>query len=389
MPGAKIKQQTRIVKNMGIRQLIKSQGESDRVLKIILFLLLGVGLMAIASAGVSYGNVRFGDPYYFFKEQFIGLIVGVALLFVYERIPYTLWKKLVLPIFLTALGLLVLVFVPGFGTTVYGAARWVDLGIISFQPSEVMKLAIILYLAAWLSRRGERHTRDLYEGFLPFLMILMVVGFLIIKQPDTGTLGLIFCISLAIFFVSGASLVHLFGLVLGALAFLAILIKIAPYRMQRFLVFLNPEHDPLGAGYQMTQALLAIGTGGWFGVGLGHSRQKFNYLPEPVTDSIFAVLSEEVGLFGVAIVILLFTAFLWRGIYIAKHAPDMFGRLLATGITAWVVCQAFINIAAISGLIPLTGIPLPFISFGGTSLAILMAAVGILLNVSRHSTLRE
>lgn len=374
---------------MGIRQLIKSQGESDRVLKIILFLLLGVGLMAIASAGVSYGNVRFGDPYYFFKEQFIGLIVGVALLFVYERIPYTLWKKLVLPIFLTALGLLVLVFVPGFGTTVYGAARWVDLGIISFQPSEVMKLAIILYLAAWLSRRGERHTRDLYEGFLPFLMILMVVGFLIIKQPDTGTLGLIFCISLAIFFVSGASLVHLFGLVLGALAFLAILIKIAPYRMQRFLVFLNPEHDPLGAGYQMTQALLAIGTGGWFGVGLGHSRQKFNYLPEPVTDSIFAVLSEEVGLFGVAIVILLFTAFLWRGIYIAKHAPDMFGRLLATGITAWVVCQAFINIAAISGLIPLTGIPLPFISFGGTSLAILMAAVGILLNVSRHSTLRE
>lgn len=374
---------------MGIRQLIKSQGESDRVLKIILFLLLGVGLMAIASAGVSYGNVRFGDPYYFFKEQLIGLIVGVALLFVYERIPYTLWKKLVLPIFLTALGLLVLVFVPGFGTTVYGAARWVDLGIISFQPSEVMKLAIILYLAAWLSRRGERHTRDLYEGFLPFLMILMVVGFLIIKQPDTGTLGLIFCISLAIFFVSGASLVHLFGLVLGALAFLAILIKIAPYRMQRFLVFLNPEHDPLGAGYQMTQALLAIGTGGWFGVGLGHSRQKFNYLPEPVTDSIFAVLSEEVGLFGVAIVILLFTAFLWRGIYIAKHAPDMFGRLLATGITAWVVCQAFINIAAISGLIPLTGIPLPFISFGGTSLAILMAAVGILLNVSRHSTLRE
>ena len=374
---------------MGIRQLIKSQGESDRVLKVILFLLLGVGLMAIASAGVSYGNVRFSDPYYFFKEQLIGLIVGIALLFVYERIPYTFWKKLVLPIFLTALGLLVLVFVPGFGTTVYGAARWVDLGIISFQPSEVMKLAIILYLAAWLSRRGERHTRDFYEGFLPFLMILMVVGFLIIKQPDTGTLGLIFCISLAIFFVSGASLVHLFGLVLGALAFLAVLIKMAPYRMQRFLVFLNPEHDPLGAGYQMTQALLAIGTGGWFGVGLGHSRQKFNYLPEPVTDSIFAVLSEEVGLFGVTLVILLFTAFLWRGMYIAKHAPDMFGKLLATGITAWVVCQAFINIAAISGLIPLTGIPLPFISFGGTSLAILMAAVGILLNVSRHSTLRE
>ncbi|TXH07640.1 MAG: putative lipid II flippase FtsW [Candidatus Moraniibacteriota bacterium] len=373
---------------MGLAGLFKTKGESDRVLKLVLFLLLGIGLTMIASAGVSYGNVRFDDPYYFFKEQLIGLGVGTILLLICERIPYTLWQKFVIPIFLTAIGLLILVFIPGFGTTVYGAARWVDFGLVSFQPSEVMKLSIILYLAAWLSRRGERHAKDFYEGFLPFLMILMVVGFLIIKQPDTGTLGLIFCVALAIFFVSGASLMHLFGLVLGALAFLALLIKIAPYRMQRFLVFLNPEHDPLGAGYQMTQALLAIGSGGLFGVGLGHSRQKFNYLPEPVTDSIFAVLSEETGLLGVTIVLSLFVLFLWRGMRIARGAPDLFGKLLATGITAWVVCQAFINISAISGLIPLTGITLPFISFGGTSLAILMASVGILLNVSRHSTLK-
>lgn len=374
---------------MGLKRFFTARGESDRVLKLILFLLLGTGLTMIASAGVSYGNVRFDDPYYFFKQQLIGLGVGTLLLLICERIPYALWQKLVIPIFLTAIGLLVLVFIPGFGTTVYGAARWVDLGPVSFQPSEVMKLAIIFYLAAWLSRRGERQAKDFYEGFLPFLIILLVVGFLIIKQPDTGTLGLIFCVSLAIFFVSGASLAHLFGLCLGALAFLALLIKIAPYRMQRFLVFLNPDHDPLGAGYQMTQALLAIGSGGLIGVGLGHSRQKFNYLPEPVTDSIFAVLSEETGLLGAMFVLFLFTAFLVRGMRIARGAPDMFGKLLATGITAWVVCQAFINIAAISGLIPLTGIPLPFISFGGTSLAILMAAVGILLNVSRHSTLRE
>ncbi len=364
-------------------------GESDRVIKLILFLLIGTGLTAIASAGVSYGNVRFDDPYYFFKQQLIGLGAGIILLLICERIPYTLWRRLVMPIFLTALGLLILVFIPGFGTTVYGAARWVDLGPISFQPSEVMKLAIVLYLAAWLSTKGERQAKDFYRGFLPFLVILMVVGFLIIKQPDTGTLGLIFCVSMTIFFASGASIAHLFALFFGAIAFLAVLIKIAPYRMQRFLVFLNPEHDPLGAGYQMTQALLAIGSGGLFGVGLGHSRQKFNYLPEPVTDSIFAVLSEETGLLGVTFVLVLFTAFLWRGMLIAREAPDMFAKLLATGITAWVVCQAFINIAAISGLIPLTGIPLPFISFGGTSLAILMAAIGILLNVSRHSTLRE
>lgn len=363
--------------------------ESDRGIKILLFLLLATGLTTIASAGVSYGNVRFGDPYYFFKQQLIGLGVGIILLLICERIPYQLWRRLVMPIFLTALGLLILVFIPGFGTSIYGAARWVDLGPISFQPSEVMKLAIIFYLAAWLSTKGEHQAKDFYQGFLPFLIILLVVGFLIIKQPDTGTLGVIFCVSMAIFFVSGASLAHLFGLAFGALAFLALLIKVAPYRMQRFLVFLNPEHDPLGAGYQMTQALLAIGSGGFLGVGLGHSRQKFNYLPEPVTDSIFAVLAEEAGLIGVAFVLILFSLFLWRGMRIARQAPESFGKLLATGITTWIVCQAFINIAAISGLIPLTGIPLPFISFGGTSLAILMAAIGILLNVSRHSTLRE
>jgi cell division protein FtsW len=236
-----------------------------------------------------------------------------------------------------ALVLLILVFIPGFGTSVYGAARWVDLGPFSFQPSEIMKIAIIFYLAAWLSRRGAQTAEDFYEGFVPFLVVLSLVGFLIIKQPDTGTLGLIFCIALSIFFASGANLRHIVGLIGLALASLFILIKIAPYRMQRFLVFLNPEHDPLGAGYQMNQALLAIGTGGWFGVGLGYSRQKFNYLPEPVTDSIYAVLAEETGLVGASIVVLLFLFFLWRGMRVAMGAPDAFGRLLAVGITAWVV----------------------------------------------------
>ncbi len=366
-----------------------SGGPSDRWLKLSVFALIGIGLIMIASAGVSYGNVRFGDPYYFFKEQLLGLGVGTVLLLLAERIPYPLWRRFVVPLFVLALLLLVLVFIPGFGTTVYGAARWVDLGPFSFQPSEIMKIAIIFYLAAWLSRRGSNTAHDFYEGFVPFLTVLSLVSFLIIKQPDTGTLGLIFCISLSIFFASGANLKHIFGLIALGLAALIVLIKIAPYRMQRFLVFLNPEHDPLGAGYQMTQALLAIGTGGLFGVGLGYSRQKFNYLPEPVTDSIFAVLAEETGLFGGAVVVTLFLFFLWRGIRVAQRAPDKFGELLAIGIVAWVVCQAFINIAAITGLVPLTGIPLPFISFGGTSLAVLMAAVGVLLNISRHSTLKR
>jgi cell division protein FtsW len=341
----------------------------------------------IASAGVLYGESRFGDSYYFFKQQLLGLGVGFLALFFFQSVDYRAWKRFVVPVFFIAIALLILVFIPGFGTTVYGAARWVAIGPISFQPSEVMKLAIILYLSAWLSTKGQGKAGDFYEGLVPFLLILSFVGFLIIKQPDTGTLGLIFIIAMSIFFASGAKLAHIGGLAVSAFLFLLILIKLAPYRMQRLLVFLNPEHDPSGAGYQITQALIAVGSGGLFGIGLGQSRQKFNYLPEPVTDSIYAVLSEEFGLMGAGLVLCLFTFIAWRGFLIARGAQDEFGRLLAVGITTWIVGQAFINIGAISGLIPLTGIPLPFISYGGTSLAVLLGSFGILLNISKTAVI--
>ncbi len=360
----------------------------DKPLLFAILTLLGIGLIMVASAGVVYGKVRFGDDYYFFKQQLLGLGVGLLLLFIFQYIHYKVWQRFVIPIFLLALVLLILVFIPGFGTTVYGAARWIELGPISFQPGEVMKFAIILYLSAWLSSKGRGKTSDFFEGLVPFLTLLSVVGFLIMKQPDTGTLGLIFLISLAIFFASGANIMHIISLCAGGLVFLFILIKMAPYRMQRFLVFMNPDHDPMGFGYQMTQALLALGSGGFFGAGLGQSRQKFNYLPEPVTDSIFAVLGEELGFIGALIVVALFLFVGWRGLRIAAYAPDEFGRLLSVGIVSWIVFQAFINILAITGLIPLTGIPLPFISYGGTSLAVLLAAIGILLNISKHSTLK-
>lgn len=194
---------------------------------------------------------------------------------------------------------------------------------------------------------------------------------------------------MSIFFASGAKLSHIGGLIAAGFVFLLILIKLAPYRMQRLLVFLNPEHDPTGSGYQITQALLAIGSGGLFGIGLGQSRQKFNYLPEPVTDSIFAVLGEEFGLLGAGLVLALFVFIAWKGFQIARNAQDEFGRLLATGITTWIVGQAFINIGAISGLIPLTGVPLPFISYGGTSLAVLLGSFGILLNISKSAILKR
>lgn len=368
---------------------VTSSSLGDRPLLLAIFSLLGIGLLTIASAGVAYGKVRFGDEYFFLKQQTVGFAVGLVLLFVVSRIDYHVLRKFVVPIFFLAILLLILVFLPGVGTTVYGAARWIVIGPFSFQPSEVMKLAIILYLAAWLSGgRQERHNADFFEGYIPFIAILSLVGFLIIKQPDTGTLGLIFCIALIIFFVSGAKIKHILFTLLGGIGVLAFLIQIAPYRMERFLVFLNPDHDSLGSGYQLKQALMAFGSGGWWGVGFGEGRQKFNYLPEPVTDSVFAVIGEEVGFIGGAVIVFLFLFVAWRGLHIARLAPDAFGRLVAVGIVAWIFIQAMINTMAISGLIPLTGIPLPFISYGGTSLAVLMTAVGILLNISKQARLK-
>lgn len=360
--------------------------KADKTLLVVTLVLLVFGLVMISSAGVIYSQTRFADAYYFFKHQlFFGVAPGIIALYVFSRIDYHFWRKFSVPFFFISVIFLVLVFVPGIGSQIYGASRWIQLGPFSFQPSEMAKLSIIIYLAAWLESRGIGRIKDVFEGFLPFLGIMGLIGFLIMKQPDTGTLGIIVLTSFAIFFVSGASLRHIFSLgAIGALI-LWILIKIEPYRFDRITTFLDPSADPRGIGYQVNQALLAIGSGGFWGLGFGHSRQKFNYLPEPVGDSIFAIIGEELGMIGAAVLVILFVALAMRGIKIAKNSPDMFGRLVATGITVWIVAQAFINISANIALIPLTGVPLPLISYGGTSLVFLMAAIGILLNISKHA----
>ncbi|KKP97396.1 MAG: Stage V sporulation protein E [Candidatus Moranbacteria bacterium GW2011_GWE1_36_7] len=360
----------------------------DKTLLTVVLTLLVFGLVMIASAGVIYSETRFQDAYYFFKHQlFFGVLPGLAMLYFFSKIDYHFWKKIAVPIFFVSVIFLVLVFVPGIGSKVYGASRWLALGPFSFQPSEMAKLAIIIYLAAWLESRGTHRIKDVFEGLLPFAGIMGLIAFLIMKQPDTGTLGVIILTSFAIFFVSGARLKHLFAMGMVGLMSLWILIKIEPYRFNRILAFLDPSADARGIGYQISQALLAVGSGGLFGVGLGHSRQKFNYLPEPVGDSIFAVMGEELGLIGGVVLVMLFVTLASRGIKIAKNAPDMFGKLLATGITMWIVLQAFINISANIALVPLTGIPLPFISYGGTSLVFLMSAIGILLNISKQANM--
>jgi cell division protein FtsW len=339
----------------------------------------------IASAGLGYSRVRFSDEYFFFKRQILfGALPGLAILLIVKNIDYRFWKKFSFIFFIISIIFLILVFIPGIGSKIYGASRWISLGPISFQPSEMLKISLIIYLATWLEARREK-IKDFYDGLLPFLVVVAIVSFLLIKQPDIGTLGVTILIAMSIFFVSGARISHMLLMALGGIVSLFALIKFESYRMDRLLVFLHPELDPRGIGYQINQALLAIGSGGIFGVGLGHSSQKFNYLPEPAGDSIFAIIGEELGLVGVTILIFLFIIIAIRGLRIAKNAPDMFGVLLAIGITSWIVFQAFINIGAISGLIPLTGITLPFISYGGTSLIFLLIGMGILLNISKHT----
>ncbi len=360
-------------------------GKMDRPFFFVILTLLTLGLTIIASAGIAYSKSRFGDSYYFLKHQFFyGFLPGLVVLYITQKIDYSFWKKVSAPIFFISLVFLVLVFIPGIGSNIYGASRWIKLGPFSFQPSEMLKLSIIIYLAAWLSGKREK-IRDFFEGLIPFLIVIFLISFLLIKQPDMGTLGAIIFIAMPVFFVSGAKVSHLFWMGAGGFLALIVLIKLESYRMSRLLVFLDPELDPRGIGYQINQALLAIGSGGFLGRGLGKSLQKFNYLPEPVGDSVFAIIGEELGFLGTFFVVALFIFVAVRGLQIAKRAPDKFGKLLAVGIVSWIVFQAFINISAISGLIPLTGIPLPFISYGGTSLVFLFGAVGILLNISKHS----
>lgn len=365
-----------------------NKNKYDNILVFTVFALLIFGLVMISSAGVVYSQSRFGDEYYFLKRQIIfGIIPGFFACYLCQKIDYHYWKKVSVPIFFLSLVFLALVFIPGLGNKLYGASRWLQLGPFSFQPSEMAKLSVIIYLAAWLESRGERRIKDFFEGFLPFIGILGLIGFLIIKQPDMGTFGVIVITMIIMFFSSGSKLSHLFWMAIGGIIGFFALIKIAPYRLNRILTFLNPELDPKGIGYHINQALIAVGSGGILGLGLGHSRQKFYYLPEPVGDSIFAVLAEEIGFIGSLILVILFILFALRGFKIAKNSPDDFGKLLGIGITSWVIVQSFINISAITSIIPLTGVPLPFISYGGTSILFLLAGVGILLNISKQAKL--
>lgn len=363
------------------------------------FILVIFGLVMIFSAGIYLSQKNFGTSYYYFNHQFLfGFLPGTLLFLAASRIDYKIWKKVSLPLILLSVGLLILVFVPGFGIIEGGAKRWVNLfGFFSFQPAEILKLVLIIYLASWfsskthLSKSAAPLSGAVWGAQRPagptiaFVAILFFISILIAAQPDIGTLGIIVAIALIMFFASGGAMKHFMAIVLLIVVGFALLVVFSPYRFSRLFVFLNPDFDVRGAGYHLNQSLIAIGKGGILGSGFGKGEQKLGLLPEAVSDSIFAVIGEELGFVGMAAVLIMLLLFVIASLKIARNTSDKFASLYAIGLASWVGVQSFVNIASLSGLAPLTGIPLPFISYGGTALAVLMAGTGILVNISKKA----
>ncbi len=352
--------------------------------------LIVFGLLVLSSASAPLSFQRFGTAYYYVTHQILyGVLPGLVLFLFFSLVDYTVWKKYALVMLGVSLVLLVLVFIPGIGAEFGTARSWIVFGNISMQPSEFVKLTFLMYLATWLAQRGHAKAQDLHEGLLPFAVALGMIVFLLLLQPDTGSMMIIAVMAMTVYFVGGANIRHVIAIVGAGLAGLLLLIKLSPYRTARFMTFLHPELDPQGIGYHINQAFLAIGSGGLFGRGFGLSRQKYQYLPEVMGDSIFAILSEELGFFIAAATVALFVYVMLRGFKVAMSAKDAFGKYLVVGVIAWFTTQAFFNIGAMAGVLPLTGVPLPFVSYGGSATLVGMAAMGLVANVSRSAKLEK
>ncbi len=361
-----------------------AQKKIDRTLLALVLILICFGFFIFTSA--AFGLLaRNGAAFSLVvvKQLVIGVVMGTVGLFVVSGMHYKNWRTWAIPIFCSALVLSLIIFIPDIGFSSGGARRWLSLGMFSFQPSEFLKFGVVLFLAHWFSKSKDS-AQSLRYGLLPFLGTIAVAGALVLKQPDTGTFLVLFAAALGTYVAAGAPWRYVSGLIIAAIIGIFILASFQPYVQQRITTFLHPEEDALGASYQLRQSLIAIGSGGITGRGFGQSVQKFNFLPEAIGDSIFAVAAEEFGLIGSTLLVLLFLGFGLRGMKIASEAPDSFSRLLATGLVILIVVQSFINIGAMLGIIPLTGVPLLFVSHGGTALLFALLEVGILLNISRY-----
>ncbi len=356
----------------------------DYFLLAVIALLVVFGLAMLASASSDLGKTQFNDTYYYLKHQiYFGLSFGIVGFLVAYFMPYQRWKKVSFILLLLGIITLIAVFTP-LGTTTGGSSRWLRLGPLSFQPAELMKLIFILYLAAWLSNTKLKRATDFQSGLIPFLLISGLIMALLILQPATSTVVILLGAGLTVYFVSGAPYKYIFGMIALGVAIIALVIYITPYRRARILGYLDKTADIQGQNYQVNQGLIAIGSGGFFGVGYGQSATKANYLPTPIDDSIFAVAGEELGFVGASMLAVLFALLSLRMFWLAKRMGDQFGRLILVGFGMVIALQAFVNMASISGLIPLTGVPLPFVSYGGTALAIFLSMMGIAVNVSKY-----
>jgi cell division protein FtsW len=350
--------------------------------------LVGIGLVMIYSASSATAYAEHHDVAFYAKRQGMWLVAGLAAAFVAYRLDYHPLKRFAPYILVGSIITLALVLVPHVGFIVNGARRWIGASSISFQPSEFAKLALVVYLGTTLAQRGERIT-SLVTGLFPLCVPVLIMGVLVLKEPDLGTASLLGMIAFAMFFVAGARIAHLLAIAVATLPPVLVAVLASPYQRERVFIFLNPWRDPENMGFHIVQSLLALGSGGIFGVGLGASRAKFFYLPEQYTDFIFSVIGEELGLIGALAVVVLFVLFTYRAVKIAIAAPDRFGFFLAIGCTAMITIQAFINIGVVTSSWPVTGVPLPFISFGGSSLIVNLVAVALIMNVGRHRRVGE
>jgi cell division protein FtsW len=339
----------------------------------------------VYSASAIVAADRFNDPYLFLRKQLFWALLGSACLLAALRVDYRRLEALGWPILISAGVLLVLVLVPPFAQPINGSRRWLRLGPVSFQPVELAKLALVVYLAAFIARRREEGLADFRRGVLPPLAAAGALGALVLVQPDLGNSLTLVAVAFALLFLAGGHARHLLLVSAAAVPVLALAVWLAPYRLRRITTFLDPWSDPRGSGFQIIQSWLALGSGGWFGRGIGESRQKLFYLPESHTDFIFAVLGEELGFVGALMILALFVVFVWRGLRVGLRAPDAFGAYLALGLTLLIATEVLVNLGVVTGLLPTKGLPLPFMSFGGSALLVTMLATGMLLNISQHA----
>ncbi|MBU0744395.1 MAG: putative lipid II flippase FtsW, partial [Gammaproteobacteria bacterium] len=353
-------------------------------LAAVIITLLCLGTIMIYSASAIYAYENLGDSLYYFKRHLLYLAAGLILAIVVMSVDYVFFRKLAKPLLIFSFFLLTILLLPGIGREIGGAKRWFRIGILSFQPSGLAKFAIICYMADFLSRK-KTFVNSFRYGFLPALLILMLICLLILAQPDLGTAVSIFLIGFIIFFVSGVKISYLLSVILSSIPVLYVLIFSVPYRRNRILAFLDPWADPHGSGFQIIQSLVALGSGGLTGVGLGQGKQKLLYLPAAYTDFIFSIIGEELGFLGTMAVIVLFIIFLVQAAKITLKAKDDFGQLLAFGCISCLMIEALINMGVVTSIMPTKGLPFPFISYGGTSLVFNMVYVGMILNIGKNN----